>query len=103
MKYGKRLKLAAQALARAVAEHRADRDSNPLALAIYEARLSAVTVARRRWGAWIKAHPGSTLEQRNAAKRELGLPVTRRECLAQIERIHLEVERTFRGGERRSA
>ena len=95
MKYAKRLKLAAQALARAIRDLRGDRDSNPLAIAIYEARLSAVTRARRDWGAWLKDHPVSTLEQRREAKRALGLPVTRRECLAQIEAIHIEVERRF--------
>ena len=97
MKYGERLKLAAKALAQEVASLRAKQDSNPLHIAIYESRLSAVTDARRRWRGWMNAHPKSTLEERRSAKRALNLPLSRRECLEQIERIHLDVVRRFEG------
>jgi hypothetical protein len=98
MKYRERLKLAATALAREVAQHRRNRAPDPLPLAIYEARLSAVTDARRRWSGWLRTHPFSTPEQRREAKGELGLPRTRRECLRQIEAIHIDVIRRLRAG-----
>lgn len=95
MKYALRLKLAARELARELTTLRADRDSSKLAIAIYEARLTAVTAARKKWGAWLKAHPHSTPQERRDAKYALGLPVTRSECLQQIERIHRDVEARF--------
>jgi hypothetical protein len=95
MKYTLRLKLAARELARELRALRADRDSSKLAIAIYEARLTAVTQARQKWTAWLNAHPESTLQERRAAKYALGLPVTRSECLQQIERIHREVLERF--------
>lgn len=93
--YAERLKLAARELSREVAARRAQPDINPLALAIYEARLSAVTRARREWTAWLRTNPQATRETRDLAKRDLGLPVTRRECLQQIARIHQEVAQRF--------
>ena len=95
MKYAERLKLAARELSREVVARRAQPNVNPLALAIYEARLSAVTHARREWTAWLRANPNAHRADRNRAKRTLGLPVTRRECLQQIARIHQEVVQRF--------
>ena len=98
MKYRERLKLAATALAREVAQRRKKVGADPIPLAIYEARLSAVTEARRCWNRWLREHPFSTREQRHIAMYELGLPRTRRECLRQIEAIHLEVIRRLKAG-----
>src|SRR5437763_804612 len=67
MKYRERLKLAAKALAREVAQRRKKRGHEPIHLAIYEARFSAVTEARRRWNGWLRAHPFSTPEQRKCS------------------------------------
>ena len=91
MKLEKRMLMASRELVRDLMSLRRSPDAYEVEIKIAEARLSALTSARRAWKQLcLQMECCSTYERRLAARR-LGIPLTARERQAEIERIQAQV------------
>lgn len=86
-----RLDRAARALARDLAALRKNPAKFRVQIMVAEARLSAVSSARRAWRAALTQLRYSSPSERRRVARGLGIPVTARERREAIDRIQREV------------
>jgi hypothetical protein len=98
-RHRQRLDFVAQKLARDIVAMRADFTLPKLYRELYEsleARLSAVTQARVRFGRWLRQHPDAPMERVRRALIKMEIPVTHPALRRAIREIQRSVRRRVR-------